>query len=281
VPLPGGVSDRRRDVGLLHSRETDLVVEPVPASVPPPRLHVVPRHVAIIMDGNGRWAQTRGLGRAEGHRAGAEAIRPVMERFGQHGVEVLTLFGFSTENWGRPRTEVQSILKLGRDFIDNHLDELDEAGVQLRHLGDLERLPGFLRGRVEKAVARTSHNEKLILNLAFNYGGRADIVEAVRQLIRDGVAADDVTEEAIACRLATAGLPEPDLLIRTGGEARISNFLVWQATYAEYYFTDTLWPDFNAEQIDAALVEFSRRQRRFGLVPNADDEESHPAETGA
>jgi undecaprenyl diphosphate synthase len=241
----------------------------------------VPRHVAIIMDGNGRWAQSRGLGRTDGHRAGAQTIRPVMERFGQHGVDVLTLFGFSTENWGRPRTEVQSILKLGRDFIDTHLDELDEAGVQLRHLGDLDRLPGFLRGRVSKAVDRTRGNTKMILNLAFNYGGRADIVEAVQQLIRDGVAAEDVTEEAIAARLATAGLPEPDLLIRTGGEARISNFLVWQATYSEYYFTDTLWPDFDATQVDASLIEFSRRQRRFGLVPNGDDEESLPDESGS
>ena len=223
------------------------------------------------MDGNGRWAEARGLRRTDGHRAGAEMIRPVMERFGQHGVEVLTLFGFSTENWGRPRPEVQSILRLGRDFIDNHLDELDEAGVQLRHLGDLERLPGWLRGRVEKAVHRTSGNSKMILNLAFNYGGRADIVDAVKQLVREGVPADSITEDSIASRLATAGLPEPDLLIRTGGEARISNFLVWQATYAEYYFTDTLWPDFDAEQIDAALLEFSRRHRRFGLVANDED----------
>jgi len=258
-----------------------VVVEPALTAPPLPRLHVVPQHVAIIMDGNGRWAQGRGLGRADGHRAGAETIRPVMERFGQHGVEVLTLFGFSTENWGRPRTEVQSILKLGRDFIDTHLDELDEAGVQLRHLGDLDRLPGFLRGRVEKAVERTSSNSKMVLNLAFNYGGRADIVEAVQQLIRDGVPPAEVTEEAIASRLATAGLSDPDLLIRTGGEARISNFLVWQATYAEYYFTDTLWPDFRAEQVDAALVEFSRRQRRFGLVPSGDDEDSLSAESGA
>lgn len=258
-----------------------MVVEPAPAAPPLPRLHVVPRHVAIIMDGNGRWAKARGLRRADGHRAGANTIRPVMERFGQHGVEVLTLFGFSTENWGRPSTEVQSILKLGRDFIDTHLDELDAAGVQLRHLGDLDRLPGFLRGRVAKAVERTRHNSKLILNLAFNYGGRADIVEAVQQLIRDGVAAEDVTDEAIASRLATAELPEPDLLIRTGGEARISNFLVWQAAYSEYYFTDALWPDFDAGEVDASLIEFSRRQRRFGLVPTDGDEEPLPDESGS
>ncbi len=263
------------------SREIDLVVEPAPVAPPLPRLHVVPHHVAITMDGNGRWAEARGLSRADGHRAGAEAIRPVIERCGQHGVGVLTLWGFSTENWGRPRAEVQSILRLGRDFIDRHLDELDESGVQLRHLGDLERLPGWLRGRVEKAVNRTRGNSKLILNLAFNYGGRADIVEAVQQLIRDGVPAGEVTEESIASRLTTAGLPEPDLLIRTGGEVRVSNFLVWQAAYAEYYFTNTLWPDFGAEAVDAALIEFGHRQRRFGLVPNGDDEEPLPDEPGA
>jgi undecaprenyl diphosphate synthase len=229
--------------------------------------------VAIIMDGNGRWANARGLRRSEGHRAGAEAIRPVLERFGQHGVQVLTLFGFSTENWGRPRPEVQSILRLGGDFIDSHLGELDEAGVQLRHLGDLDRLPGWLQKRVVKAVARTRDNSQMILNLAFNYGGRADIVSAVQQLIAEGVPADEVTEEAISSRLATAELPEPDLLIRTGGEARMSNFLVWQATYSEYYFTETLWPDFGPEAIDAALVEFGNRQRRFGLVSNDGDED--------
>jgi undecaprenyl diphosphate synthase len=238
------------------------------------------------MDGNGRWASERGLRRSEGHRAGAEAIRPVIERFGQHGVEVLTLFGFSTENWGRPRAEVQSILRLGRDFIDRHLGELDEAGVQLRHLGELERLPGWLAERVDRAVKRTSHNSRMVVNVAFNYGGRADIVSAVQQLIREGFTPEQVTEQAISDRLATAGLPEPDLLIRTGGEARISNFIVWQASYAEYYFTETLWPDFGPEAVDAALVAYSQRQRRFGLVaadegsagddlPNAPEPQAH------
>jgi len=250
-----------------------VVVEPAPSASPLPTLHVVPKHVAIIMDGNGRWAKARGLRRSDGHRAGAEAIRPVLERFGQHGVQVLTLFGFSTENWGRPRPEVQSILRLGGDFIDTHLEELDDAGVQLHHLGELSRLPGWLQKRVQRAVEQTRNNEKMILNLAFNYGGRADIISAVQQLIQEGVPADEVTEEAITSRLATAGLPEPDLLIRTGGEARISNFLVWQATYAEYYFTETLWPDFGPDAVDAALIEFGRRQRRFGLVAGNDDQD--------
>ncbi len=250
-----------------------MVVEPAASVLPLPALHAVPRHVAIIMDGNGRWARGHDLRRSEGHRAGAETIRPVLERFGQHGVGVLTLFGFSTENWGRPRPEVQSILRLSGDFIDSHLEELDEAGIQLRHLGELERLPGWLQKRVGRAVEQTHDNSRMTLNLAFNYGGRADIVSAVQQLIMEGVPAEEVTEEAIACRLATAGLPEPDLLIRTGGEARISNFLVWQAAYAEYYFTETLWPDFGPEQIDDALIEFGNRQRRFGLISNDNDDD--------
>jgi undecaprenyl diphosphate synthase len=249
-----------------------VVIEPASSVPPVAALHAVPQHVAIIMDGNGRWASERGLRRSEGHRAGAEAIRPILERFGQHGVAVVTLFGFSTENWGRPRAEVQSILRLGGDFIDSHLGELHKAGIQLRHLGDLERLPGWLQKRVERAIEQTRDNSQMILNLAFNYGGREDIVSAVQQLIREGISADEVTEEAINCRLATAELPEPDLLIRTGGEERISNFLVWQATYAEYYFTETLWPDFGAEEIDAALIEFGNRQRRFGLISNDGDE---------
>ncbi len=260
--------------------EINLVVEPTLTVPPLPHLRAIPRHVAITMDGNGRWAESRGLSRVEGHRAGADAIRPVVERLAEHGVSVLTLWGFSTENWGRPRDEVQAIFRLGRDFIDQHLEELDETGIQLRHLGNLERLPVWLRRRVEKAIERTKNNSKLMLNLAFNYGGRADIVEAVQDLIREGVNADDVTEESISSRLATEGLREPDLLIRTGGEVRVSNFLVWQAAYAEYYFTKTLWPDFNAHAIDAALIDFGHRQRRFGLVDNGDAKEHFPNSSG-
>lgn len=237
--------------------------------LPLPDLTSRPRHVAVIMDGNGRWAKARGLGRSEGHRAGAEAIRPVIERLAKHGVEVLTLFGFSTENWGRPRPEVQTILRLGGEFIDLYLEELHQRGVQLRHLGDPERLPGALQKKVRQAVERTAHNDRMIVNLAFNYGGRADIVEAVQRLVREGVPAEQITEDAITSRLATAGLPEPDLLIRTGGERRVSNFLVWQSTYSEYYFTDLQWPDFDAAAVDAALLEYAQRRRRFGRV--ADD----------
>ena len=235
--------------------------------LPLPALSSVPRHVAIIMDGNGRWATARGLSRVEGHRAGALAIRTVAERLSQHGVPVLTLFAFSTENWGRPRAEVRAILGLASDFIDTRLAELDEADVRLAHIGDIGRLPRALRAKVRRAVERTAANTGLVLNVAFSYGGRADIVDAVRRLVDDGLRAEDITEEAIAERIATAHLPEPDLLIRTGGERRISNFLVWQAAYAEYYFTPTLWPDFDARAVDAALLEYGRRRRRFGLVP--------------
>ena len=243
--------------------------ESSPADRPLPDLTSRPRHVAIIMDGNGRWATARGLGRSEGHRAGAEAIRPVIERLCAHGVEVLTLFGFSTENWGRPRAEVQTILRLGGEFIDRYLEELHQRGVQLRHLGDPDRLPGPLQKRVRQAVERTAQNDRMIVNLAFNYGGRADIVAAVQRLVEERVPAHEITEEAITARLATAGLPEPDLLIRTGGERRVSNFLVWQGTYSEYYFTDLAWPDFDDAAVDAALLEYAQRRRRFGRVDEA------------
>ncbi len=245
-----------------------MVVNPAPASLPLPALAVRPAHVAIIMDGNGRWAKAHGLSRSEGHRAGAQAIRPVIERLGAHGVGVLTLFGFSTENWGRPTTEVETILKLGAEFIDTYTDELDRNGVRLQHLGDAKRLPLWLRRRVQKAVDRTAGNDRMVVNLAFNYGGRADIVQAVASLLAEGAKPSAISEEAITAHLATAGLPEVDLLVRTGGERRVSNFLVWQAAYAELYFTDVYWPDFDAAQVDAALLEFARRNRRFGLVPS-------------
>jgi undecaprenyl diphosphate synthase len=244
-----------------------VVVNPAPAALPLPALAVKPRHVAIIMDGNGRWAAAHGLSRSDGHRAGAEAIRPVIRRLAEHEVPILTLFGFSTENWGRPKAEVETILRLGADFIDRHLDELNEHGIRVTHLGGTDRLPVWLRRRVRKAMEATAHNDRMTVNLAFNYGGRGEILEAVRRLIADGVRPEDVTEESLEARLTTAGLPDVDLLIRTGGEQRVSNFLVWQSTYAEYYFTEHFWPDFDATEVDSALVEFARRQRRFGLVP--------------
>ncbi len=243
-----------------------MALEKAPAP-PLPGIHPLPRHVAIIMDGNGRWAKLRGLSRTEGHRAGAHNLRTVIERIAEHRVPMLTLFAFSTENWGRPRGEVRAIMRLGREFIDDHLDDLDEAGVRFGHIGDLSRLSRPLQRRVRDAIERTAGNDGIRVNIAFNYGGRADIVQAVQQLVAGSVAPEDVTEEAIAGRLVTAGLPDPDLLIRTGAEHRISNFLVWQAAYAEYYFSRALWPDFGAAEVDSALVDFSKRRRRFGLVP--------------
>lgn len=255
-----------------------MVVNPATSTPPLPALAVKPRHVAIIMDGNGRWATSRGLSRSEGHRAGAEAIRPVIQRLAQHEVPVLTLFGFSTENWGRPKAEVETILKLGADFIDSYLDELNENGIRVSHLGGTDRLPIWLRRRVRKAVEATAHNDRMLVNLAFSYGGRADILEAVKRLVADGVKPNDITEEALEARLATAGLPDVDLLVRTGGDHRISNFMVWQSNYAELYFTKTFWPDFDAAALDAALVEYAHRSRRFGLVPS--DLNPHPEDAG-
>ncbi len=244
-----------------------MVVEPAARSRPLPQLAVRPRHVAIIMDGNGRWASARSRSRQQGHRAGAEGIRGVLERFAEHEIPVLTLFAFSTENWGRPRSEVEYLMRLAGRVIDRELNALDEAGIRLCHLGEPSPLPRTLWRRVEQAIERTAGNDRLTVNLAFNYGGRSDIVQAVRRLVAEGVAPEEVTAEAISSRLVTAGLPDPDLLIRTGGERRLSNFLVWQAAYAEYYFTPTLWPDFGPEEVDQALLEYSQRRRRFGLVP--------------
>jgi undecaprenyl diphosphate synthase len=241
--------------------------EPRFVAPPLPQVAPLPQHVAIIMDGNGRWAQQRSLPRHRGHREGANNLRTVVERFTAHGVPMLTVFAFSTENWGRPRTEVEAILRLGSEFIDRHLEELDQQGVRLQHIGELERLPRALQSRVRRAVTLTQDNDRIALNVAFNYGGRADIVSAVRALVAAGATPEQITEDAISARLATADLPEPDLLIRTGGERRLSNFLVWQSAYTEYHFSSALWPDFGAADIDAALLEYSQRRRRFGLVP--------------
>ena len=251
--------------------------DPDRASLPLPQIEQLPRHVAIIMDGNGRWARQRGLSRQDGHRAGTENMRSIIERFAAHNVPVLTLFAFSTENWNRPRAEVEALMRLAGRTIDTQLDALHENGVRLLHIGDLEPLPGALQRRVRAAIERTAANERMTVNLAFNYGGRADIAAAVRRLVADGARPEDITEDAIAARLTTAGLPEPDLLIRTGGEHRISNFLVWQAAYAELHFTPQLWPDFGPSDVDAALLDFNRRRRRFGAVPD-DSRATHDGE---
>jgi undecaprenyl diphosphate synthase len=227
----------------------------------------IPRHVGIIMDGNGRWAQKRGLPRVAGHRAGTQNIRPLLESAVEFGIEYLTIWAFSTENWLRPREEVRSLMSLVGESLDRWLPELHEKGVCLRHIGKLERLPPRLRGRIERAIELTRENRRITLNVAFDYGGRDEIVRAVQEVIRDGIPADEVTEELISSHLDTAGLPEPDLIIRTGGDFRTSNFMIWEAAYAEYYVTPTLWPDFDKERLYQALLDYGRRERRFGGLP--------------
>jgi undecaprenyl diphosphate synthase len=229
----------------------------------------VPAHVAIIMDGNGRWARARGLPRLAGHRAGVENLRRVIEAAVELGIRTLTIYAFSTENWARPPDEVRGLLNILEDVIDRELDELNRNGVCLRHLGRLERLDPGLRAKVQQAIALTRDNRKLVLNIAWNYGGRDEIVHALQEIVRQGIPAESVDEALVGRHLYTAGSPDPDLVIRTSGELRTSNFLIWQAAYAEWYVTPTLWPDFGKDELRAALVEFGQRERRFGGVPDA------------
>ena len=231
-----------------------------------PELTVVPHHVAIIMDGNGRWARERGLPRLAGHQAGTENTRRIIESCVEYGVRVLTLYVFSTENWQRPRDEVEGLFTILGQVIDRETAALHQNGVRLRHIGSPDGLPSGLRERVEHAVALTRQNDRLLLNLAFNYGGRAEILRAVRQMLADRVPPDEVNEERFAAYLDTAGLPDPDLIIRTAGEMRLSNFLLWQAAYAEYWSTPIRWPDFGKEEFYGALCAYGQRQRRFGRV---------------
>lgn len=226
----------------------------------------VPQHIGIIMDGNGRWALKRGLPRLAGHRAGTDNLRRVIEACGEFGVKHLTLYAFSTENWGRPEEEVNGLMRILEDVIDRELDELHANGVRLRHIGHLDQLNPSIRERVQHAVELTQDNEKLVLHIAFNYGGRDEIVCAVKQIIKDGIPADEVNEELINSYLFTAGSPDPDLIIRTSGELRGSNFLIWQGAYAEWYFTPTFWPDFGKEELHKALEAYANRERRYGLV---------------
>lgn len=228
----------------------------------------VPHHIAIIMDGNGRWARQRGKPRLFGHRAGTENIRRIVTECVEQGVGILTLYAFSTENWSRPSLEVQGLLHILSDFIDRETLNLHEEGVQIRHLGRLEGLSSLLERKVRYAVDLTKNNSRLILAVAFNYGGRLDIVDAVRALVAEGIPADQIDEAAITNRLSTAGMADPDLIIRTSGEWRLSNFLIWQAAYSEYWTTPIFWPDFGPEQLRQAISDFGKRERRFGgLAP--------------
>ncbi len=231
-----------------------------------PPVENVPVHVGIIMDGNGRWAGLRGLPRVAGHRAGTKNIRPLLEAAVDFGVEYLTIWAFSTENWIRPRAEVDSLMSLLGESLDQWLPELHEKGVRLRHIGKLGRLPAGLQERIQEAVALTRDNHRITLSVAFDYGGRDEIVRAVRRIVSDGVAADDITEELLASYLDTSGLPDPDLVIRTGDEFRTSNFMVWEAAYSEYYISPFLWPDFDRNELYRAICNYSQRERRFGGI---------------
>jgi undecaprenyl diphosphate synthase len=218
------------------------------------------------MDGNGRWAKQRGLPRLAGHRAGTENLREILRAAVEFGVKILTIYAFSTENWGRPEAEVKGLMLILEDVIDRELAELHKEGVQLRHIGDLSRISPVLQHKVLNAIELTKNNDKLILNVAFNYGGRAEIVHAIQKIVKDGRKPEEITDELVSQYMYTGGLPDPDLIVRTSGELRISNFLIWQGAYAEYYFAPVYWPDFNKEELRKAIIHFDERDRRYGLV---------------
>jgi undecaprenyl diphosphate synthase len=248
------------------STEPEAVVAPaIPAGeiplLPPEDL---PRHVAIIMDGNRRWARQRDLPELDGHAAGVEAIRELLRHAVRRGVPVMTLYAFSRENWARSDEEVTGLFGLLEAAIRSETAELQDQGVRIRLLGRLDELPDATRASIGEALDATAGGERLLLNIAFNYAGRTELVDAIRRIVTSGIAADEIDESAISAALYTAGLPDPDLVIRTGGEQRLSNFLIWQSAYAEFYSCDALWPDFGPDAFDAALMEFARRHRRFG-----------------
>lgn len=227
-------------------------------------------HVAIIMDGNGRWAKKKLLNRVKGHERGAETVRIIARACCKLGIPYLTLYAFSTENWQRPKVEVTALMALLSRFLEHELPELQRQSIRLHAIGELHRLPDAVRGKLDTAMAATRDNERLTMTLALSYGGRADITSAVRAIARRAAAGDldpeAIAEDEISRHLSTAGIPDPDLLIRTSGEQRISNFLLWQIAYSELYITDTLWPDFSEEEFIAILKAYAGRDRRFGAV---------------
>jgi len=225
---------------------------------------LIPTHVAIIMDGNGRWAISRGLPRLAGHRAGTENLRRIITACVEFGIKYLTIYAFSTENWGRPREEVDGLMHILEDVIDKELAELNKEGVQLRHIGRLERLDPKLQDKVLQAIELTKNNDRLVLNVAFNYGGRDEIICAIQRIIKDGIKPEEVNSNLVSQYMFTAGVPDPDLIIRTSGELRVSNFLIWQGAYSEWYVTSVYWPDFSKDELQKALDTFTKRDRRFG-----------------
>ena len=243
---------------------------PIMAKKSPPARSKIPTHVAIIMDGNGRWALARGLPRLIGHRAGTENLRRIITACVEFGIKYLTIYAFSTENWGRPREEVDGLMNILEDVIDRELAELNKEGVQLRHIGRLERLDPKLQEKVLEAIELTRHNDRLVLNVAFNYGGRDEIVNAIQKMIKDNVKPEQVTSDLVSQYLFTVGVPDPDLIIRTSGELRVSNFLIWQGAYSEWYVTSVYWPDFSKEEFRKALDTFAQRDRRYGGLSDRD-----------
>jgi undecaprenyl diphosphate synthase len=238
----------------------------------------LPAHVAIIMDGNGRWARKRGLPRVAGHRAGINAVREVVEGSAQLGISVLTLYAFSVENWKRPRTEVSMLMQLLKEYLNKELENIHKNNIRFRTIGRTDELDPSVQIELEKGIARTRNNTGMIFNVALNYGGRAEIVDAVNRLLRNGgpalAANGGLSEKDFAQYLYTAGQPDPDLLIRTSGELRVSNFLLWQIAYSEIWVTDTLWPDFEKQHLYEAIIAFQKRERRYGglepqLVPTS------------
>ena len=228
---------------------------------------IVPTHVAIIMDGNGRWASERGLPRLAGHRAGVENLRRVLRAAAEFGIGYLTIYAFSTENWERPTSEVRGLMNILEEVIDRELKELHANGVQLRHIGRLEGLKPELQQKVRQAIDLTKLNTGLVLNVAWNYGGRSEIIHAIQRILEDGLDPATIDEGVVNRYLFTADSPDPDLVIRTSGEMRVSNFLIWQSAYSEWWFTPTYWPDFGPEELRQALWAYAQRDRRFGTVP--------------
>ena len=266
APLDRSIARPTDAPPLAHKATGPVAAAGIPASAPEPLLppEELPRHVAIIMDGNRRWARAHGVTDFDGHAAGLEAIRGLLQHAVRRGVPMLTLYAFSRENWARSDDEVGGLFELLGRAIANETEELREQGVHVQVLGRLDELPEDARTSIQDAVARTSVGSRLHLNIAWNYAGRTELVDAVRRIVASGVAPEAVDERTVSEALYTAGLPDPDLLIRTGGERRVSNFLIWQTAYAELVFSDCLWPDFGADQFDAALLEFAGRTRRFG-----------------
>ena len=226
----------------------------------------IPRHIAIIMDGNGRWAKRRGMPRLVGHRAGTENLRAIIKACVEFGIKYLTIYAFSTENWGRPQDEVKGLQKLFHEAFTNEFLEMHKQGVRIIHLGQREGIPQDLLTEIDEAVERSKNNDRLVLSVALNYGSRNEIMHAIRRMIAEGVKPEDVTEQSISDYLFTAGTPDPDLVIRTSGEQRLSNFLLYQTAYSEWEFPETLWPDFGRDQLLEAIRVYAQRDRRFGKV---------------